>query len=66
MSNNRYRYSPSGELNNNQLNADIERFCDQMDGTSIGADIRNMYENGTSYEAICDRLGWDVNDYEEE
>lgn len=52
------------ERANHKLNNEIERFIDQWDGTSIGNDIKNMYENGSSYEAICDRLDWDYKDFE--
>lgn len=52
--------------NNHRLNTDIERFIDAYDGTAIGQDVRNMYENGTSYESICDYLGWDIDDYPED
>lgn len=51
---------------NHRLNAEIERFIEAYDGTAIGHDVKNMYENGTSYEHICDRMGVDYNDYKEE
>ena len=51
---------------NHRLNVLIERYIDNYDGTSIGQDVRNMYENGTSYESICDRIGIRYEDYEEE
>lgn len=51
---------------NHQLNVAIERFIEAYDGTAIGQDIRNMYENGTSYESICDRMGIEYKDYEED
>lgn len=51
---------------NHRLNVAIERFIDAWDGTSIGQDVRNMYENGTSYEHICERMGIDYDDYAEE
>ena len=53
------------DRNNYRLNHEIERFIEQYDGTSIGSDVRNMYENGTSYEHICERMGIDFTDYEE-
>lgn len=53
------------ERNNYALNDAIERFIDAYDGTSIGQSVKNMYENGTSYESICDYLGWDMDDYSE-
>lgn len=52
--------------NNHRLNVVIERFIDAYDGTAIGQDVRNMYENGTGYEHICDRMGIDYEDYEED
>lgn len=51
------------ELDIPRLNCDIERFIDQWEGTYRGMEIKNMYENGSSYESICDRLDWDINDY---
>lgn len=49
--------------NNCCLNVAIEQFIDAYDGTAIGLAVKNMYENGTSYESICDYLGWDISDY---
>ena len=49
---------------NHRLNVEIERFIEAYDGTAIGQDVRNMYENGTSYEAICDRIGIELEDWE--
>lgn len=54
--------SYSFDRNNHRLNCEIERFIDQWDGTYIGQEIKNMYENGSTYESICDRMGID---YEE-
>lgn len=51
--------------NNPRLNTEIERFITAYDGTAIGCSIKNMYENGSSYESICDKLGIDYEDYEE-
>ena len=51
------------ELDIPRLNCDIERFIDQWEGTYRGMEIKNMYENVSSYESICDRLNWDINDY---
>lgn len=50
---------------NHRLNVEIERFIEAYDGTAIGQEVSNMYENGTSYEHICDRMGIDFSDYEE-
>lgn len=49
--------------NNKELNSAIEKFIDTWDGTIIGYEVKNMYENGTSYESICERMGIE---YEEE
>lgn len=51
------------ERSNHRLNVVIERFIEAWDGTAIGQDVKNMYENGTSYEQICDRLDIDMDDY---
>lgn len=51
---------------NHRLNVVIERFIEAYDGTAIGQDVRNMYEKGTSYEHICDRMGVDYADYDED
>ena len=50
---------------NHRLNVVIERFIEAYDGTCIGQEVRNMYENGSSYEAICDRMDIDYEEYEE-
>ena len=52
--------------NNHRLNAVIERFIEAYDGTAIGRDVRNMFENGTGYESICEAIGIDYADYEDE
>lgn len=54
------------DRSNHRLNVAIERFIDAYDGTAIGRDVHNMYENGSSYEYICDRMGIDYEDYREE
>lgn len=54
------------DRSNHRLNVAIERFIDAYDGTAIGQDVRNMYENGTSYEHICDRMDIDYEDYRED
>lgn len=53
------------ERTNHRLNWAIERFIDQWDGTIKGQEVKNMYENGTSYEAICEKIDLDYKDYEE-
>ena len=52
--------------NNYRLNAVIERFTEAYAGTAIGQEVLNMYENGTSYEYICERMGVDYDDYKED
>ena len=54
------------DRSNHRLNVAIERYIEAWDGTAIGQDVRNMYENGTSYECICDRMGLEYNDYRED
>ena len=54
------------DKSNHRLNVAIERFVDAYWGTAVGQDVQNMYENGTSYECICDRMGIDYEDYREE
>ena len=51
---------------NERLNAEIEEYIAIWDGTAIGAGVKNMYENGDSYEHICEAMGIDIEDYEEE
>lgn len=51
--------------NNRPLNAEIERFIDQWDGTAIGQSVKNMYENGTDYESICEMMDIDYGEDEE-
>lgn len=60
-----YDHSGVEGRENRRLNMEIERFVEAYDGTAIGQSIRNMYENGSSYEAICDRMGLDYDDYKE-
>ena len=32
----------------------IESFVRQYDGTAIGQEVKNMLDNGTDYEKICE------------
>lgn len=50
---------------NHQLTCEIERQIAICDGTFKGIELKNMYENSSSYEAICDRFDIDYADYEE-
>lgn len=64
----RYKYyyfdtSSMHNRDNHYLNTEIERYIEQYWGTSIGVSVRNMYENGTDYEKICDMIGWDYDDF---
>lgn len=51
---------------NKRLNEAIENHIYQWDGTVHGVCIKNMYENGSEYESICEAAGIDMEDYEEE
>lgn len=55
-----------GDRSNHRLNVVIERFIDNYHGTAIGWEVQCMYENGTGYESICERMGIDYEDYEED
>lgn len=48
------------------VKTEIEMYIEQMEGTSIGNSVKNMYENDTPLESICDYLGWeyDSDDFE--
>lgn len=51
---------------NHRLNEAIEDHIRAWDGTVHGQAIKNMYENGSEYEGICEAAGIDYEDYEEE
>ena len=51
------------ELDEHRLRNDIEGYIEQRDGTCTGESVKNMYENGTSLEGICDYLEWDYQEY---
>lgn len=51
---------------NQRLNEAIENMIRMWDGTIHGQTIRNMYENGSDYESICEIAGIEYEDYEEE
>lgn len=59
-------YEPHLEHDNDRLNCEIERFIDQWDGTALGIGVRNMFENGDSYEHICEAMDIDIEDYLED
>ena len=54
------------DRSNVRLNEEIERWVDTWDGTVIGACVKNMYENGDSYEHICEATDIDIDDFDEE
>ena len=56
----------TGDRSNYRLNDRIERIIDAYDGTYFGQSVRNMYENGSSYESICDYIGIDYEEYSED
>lgn len=51
---------------NRRLNEAIEEHIRMWDGTIHGYCIKNMYENGSDYESICEAADIDIEDYEEE
>lgn len=40
----------------------IERFIEIYDGTAIGESVKNMLENGTDLEYICEYAGIEYED----
>lgn len=54
------------DRSNKALNEAIERMIQIWDGTIHGQTIKNMYENGTDYESICDVAEIDYEDCREE
>lgn len=54
------------DRSNHRLNEEIESKIRQWDGTIFGLEVKNIYENGADYESICERLGIDYEDYEED
>ena len=53
------------DRSNQRLNKEIERQIDMWDGTIHGRTIKNMYENGTNYESICEVMQVSYEDYDE-
>lgn len=63
----KYRGSESvADRSNKALNEAIERMICIWDGTVHGQTIKNMYENDTDYESVCDVAGIDYEDYLED
>ena len=54
------------ERSNARLNEAIEEFIRIWDGTITGQCVKNMWENGDSYEHICEAANIDIEDYEED
>ncbi len=54
-----------GERSNARLNEAIENFIRTWEGTVTGQCVKNMYENGDSYEHICEAMHIDIEDYED-
>lgn len=54
------------DRSNHRLNEEIESHIRQWDGTIHGQMVKNMYENGSGYESICEIMQIDYADYEEE
>ena len=54
------------DRSNHRLNEEIESHIRQWDGTIHRQMVKNMYENGTSYEGICEVMQIDYEDYEED
>jgi len=54
-----------GYRGNQRLNEDIERYIDTWRGTAICQSVKNMYENDSDYESICDVMQIDYEEYEE-
>lgn len=50
---------------NHSLNIVIERYIDTWRGTTIGQSVKNMYENDSDYESICEVMQIDYEEYEE-
>lgn len=55
-----------GYRDNSRLNEEIESVISQWHGTIYGYQIKNAYENGTSYESICEMADIDYEDYVED
>lgn len=53
------------DRSNLRLNYVIEQYIRAWDGTAIGQSVKNMYENGTPYEYICEKADIDYEDFVE-
>lgn len=54
------------DRSNQRLNEKIENLIYMWGGTIYGLMIRNMYDNGSDYESICEVAGINYEDYEED
>lgn len=54
------------DRSNIRLNEEIKRQINLWDGTIHGQTIKNMYENGSDYENICEVMQINYEDYKEE
>ena len=54
------------DRSNRRLNFEIRRQIELWKGTVHGQVIKKMFENGSSYEAICEAANIEYADYEEE
>lgn len=54
------------DRSNVRLNEAIEQHIAQWDGTVNGFCIKNMWENGSDYESICEAANIDIEDYEDD
>lgn len=59
-------FSSMSDRRNHRMNVEIERHIDMWDGTIHGQTIKNMYENGSDYESICEAANIDYEDYRED
>lgn len=53
------------ERDNETLNEHIKETIYQWDGTAYGQSLKNMWENGTSYEGILEYMNEEIEDWEE-
>ncbi len=44
---------------------EIVSIIDQWDGTAYGESLKNMYENGTDFESICEYAGLDYQSFDD-
>ena len=54
-----------GDRDNRELNEVIESHIRQWDGTIHGYCVKNAWENGTDYEAMCEMIGINYEDFQD-